>query len=262
MANAPDPAEIFDRAVEEGERRLDQSLLELVSTSFIAGFTIVFAIVALGIVEAIVEPRFGEIAKLAGALAFGVGIIFLVVGRTELFNENFFDPTAAAVDRSGSWLLSPLLRLWIVTLVFNLIGGGLFALVFSIEGALPPGTTEALVKIAEESAHREAKASFARAIAGGALVSLLSFLLVAVKSDGGRLSLAYIIGFLLALGPFDHVVVTVLHAFFGMLFGANIGPETLAVMSAVVTAGNLVGGLGLVTFTHITQAMGARETGQ
>ena len=38
---APDPAEIFHRAVEEGERRLDQSLLELVSTSFIAGFTIV-----------------------------------------------------------------------------------------------------------------------------------------------------------------------------------------------------------------------------
>lgn len=45
---APDPAEIFHRAVEEGERRLDQSLLEPVSTSFIAGFTIVFGIVALG----------------------------------------------------------------------------------------------------------------------------------------------------------------------------------------------------------------------
>nr|WP_277542900.1 hypothetical protein [Halomicroarcula sp. FL173] len=29
------PEEIFERAVEEGQRRLDQSLLELVSTSFI-----------------------------------------------------------------------------------------------------------------------------------------------------------------------------------------------------------------------------------
>lgn len=262
MSTAPTPAEIFDRAVEEGNRRLDQSLLELVSTSFIAGFTIVFGIVALGIVEALVEPHFGEIAKLAGALAFGVGMVFLVIGRTELFNENFFDPTAAAVDRSGSWLLSPLVRLWVVTLVFNLIGGGLFALVFSVHGALPPGTAEILVTFAAESAHKGTLASFARAIAGGALVSMLSFLLVAVQSSGSRISLSYIVGFLLALGPFDHVVVTVLHVFLGMLYGANIGYGTLAMMLVAVTAGNFVGGLGLVTFTHVTQAMGARESSE
>jgi len=29
-------------------------------------------------------------------------------------------------------------------------------------------------------------------------------------------------------------------------------------MTAVVTAGNFAGGLGLVTLTHITQAMGSR----
>jgi formate/nitrite transporter FocA (FNT family) len=259
---APPPGEIFDRAVDEGQRRLDQSLLELVSTSFIAGFTIVFGIVALGIVEAIVEPRFGEIAKIAGALAFAVGLVFLVVGRTELFNENFFDPTAAAVDRSGSWMLYPLVRLWTVTLLVNLVGGGLFTLVFATEGALPPGTTAALAGFAEESAHRTTAAWFASAIAGGALVSLLSFLLVAVNSVGSRISLAYIVGFLLALGPFDHVVVTVLHLFFGILFGADVGFGTLGTMLAVVTAGNLVGGIGLVTLTHITQAMGARETSE
>ena len=36
MSVAPAPNEIFRRAVKEGERRLDQSLLELVSTGFIA----------------------------------------------------------------------------------------------------------------------------------------------------------------------------------------------------------------------------------
>lgn len=81
MADASTPGEIFDRAVEEGERRLDQSLLEVASTSFIAGCTIVFGIIALGIVE----PRFRGVAKIGGALAFGVGLVFLVIGRTELF---------------------------------------------------------------------------------------------------------------------------------------------------------------------------------
>jgi len=83
---APTPSEIYSRAVEEGARRLDQSLLELVSTSFIAGFTVVFGIVALGIVEATVEPEFGAVADIAGALAFGTGVVFLVVGRTEEYD--------------------------------------------------------------------------------------------------------------------------------------------------------------------------------
>ena len=37
---------------QEGERRLDQSLLELVATSFIAGFTIVFGMAALSLAHA------------------------------------------------------------------------------------------------------------------------------------------------------------------------------------------------------------------
>lgn len=32
-------------------------------------------------------------------------------------------------------------------------------------------------------------------------------------------------------------------------------------MLFVVTAGNVVGGLGLVTSTHVTQALGANESG-
>lgn len=235
-------------------------MLELVSTSFIAGFTIVFGVVALGIVEALVEPHFGEIARIGGALAFGFGVVFLVIGRTELFNENFFDPGAAAVAEDGSWLLSPLLRLWVVTLVFNLAGGFLITLVFAVPGALPPGTHEALSSFAEHSASRSSVAWFASGIAGGALVSMLSFLLVAVESSGSRITLSYVVGFLLALGPFDHVVVTVLHIFIGILFGAHVGVGTLGSMLVVVTAGNLVGGLGLVTFTHVTQAMGEHES--
>ena len=257
MAVAPTPSEIFDRAVEEGERRLDQSLLELVSNSFIAGFTVVFGMAALGIVEAFVPSRFGELAALGGALAFGVGLIFLIVGRTELFNENFFDPVAAAVDESGSWLVVPLLRLWVVTFAFNLIGGGLFALVFTIEGVLPPGAVEVLVSTAEHIAHRRNIAEFGKGIVGGALVALLSFLLEAVDTVGSRILLAYVVGVLLTLGPFDHVIVTILHLFFGYLFGAHISPTTLATTTVIVTAGNVVGGIGLVTLSHVAQVEGA-----
>ena len=258
MARGPTPQKIFDRAVAEGRHRLDQSLLELVSTSFIAGFTIVFGLVGLGIVEAILNPVDHGIAALGGALAFGVGVVFLVAGRTELFNENFSDPTAAAVDSGDPAAVWSLVRLWVVTLVFNLVGGGLFSLVFAVEGALPPGTTGALAAVATESAGRGLWASFARAIAGGTLVSLLSFLLVSVGSDGSRLAMAYVVGVFLALGPFEHVIVTALHVFLGVLFGAGVTAARFLTVVGVVTAGNLVGGLGLVTFAHVTRAAGAR----
>ncbi|QLH77197.1 formate/nitrite transporter family protein [Halosimplex rubrum] len=259
MAEQLTPGEIFDRAVAEGERRLDQSPLELASTSFIAGFTVLFGVVALGIVEGLVRPTAGHAARVAGALAFAPGVVFLVAGRTELFNENFSDPAAAAVERGVSALPS-LLRLWTLTFVFNLLGGGLLALVFAVDGAIPPAGADALQRFAEETAHRPARTWFTRGVAGGALVSLLSFLVVSVRSDGSRLWLAYAVGFMLALGPFDHVVVSILHVVLGTLLGATVGPERLAAMTAVVTAGNLVGGFGLVTVTHVTQAMGAESS--
>lgn len=261
MAVAPKPSEIFQRAVDEGERRLDQSLLELVSTAFIAGFTIVFGIIALGVTHALTEPVLGEAAKVVGGIAFAIGLVFLIVGRTELFNENFFDPAATAFERREAGILYRLFRLWGLTFVLNLVGGALFSLVVSVHGVLPEGTRSALSRIAEETAARGDLATFMSAIVGGGLVAMLSFLLQAVDSVGSRISLALMVGFLLAVGPLAHVIVTVLHLFLGILFGAPVDFGTLLAIMGITTAGNLVGGVGLVTLSHIAQAEGARESG-
>jgi formate/nitrite transporter FocA (FNT family) len=260
MAGVRDPDEIFERAVAEGDRRLDQAFLELAATSFIAGFTVVFGIVALGIVEGIVHPVASGLAKLGGALAFGPGVVFLVVGRSELFNENFFDPVAAAVDADDSWRLGELVRLWVVTFSLNLLGGFLLVALLAVEGALPPGSEDALVGFAVDSAGRPATVEFVRAFVGGALVVLLSFLLAAVDDATSRIALSYVVGVYLALGPFDHVVVTVLHLAFGWFLGASVTVAGMAETTAVVTAGNVAGGIGLVTFTHVGQVLSARDS--
>lgn len=261
MGTAPTPAEIFQRASDEGKRRLDQPLLELVSTAFIAGFTIIFGIVGLGVAHAMVEPRFGDAARIAGALAFASGFVFLIVGRSELFAENFFDPIATAFERQEPGIVLRILRLWSITLVLNLIGGCLLALVVSVDGVLPGGAGSALGTVAEEIAGRGAGAGFASAVVGGALVALLSFLLQAVDSGGGRITMAFFVGFLLALGPFDHVVVTALHLFIGILFGAPIAYQAVYATLLIALAGNLLGGVGLVTLSHAAQAMGAPDAG-
>ena len=261
MALAPDPGEIYARAVDEGRRRLAMPPLELVATGFIAGVTIVFGLVALGVVEALAEPVVGALSRVAGALAFGVGLVFLVIGRTELFSENFFDPVAAAIEDKGGdgrpW--GRLLRLWGTILVLNLVGGAVLALIMSVPGALPSEAATTLVHLAEEVAAKTWLATLARAVMAGALLALLSYLLNAAASVAGRILLAYMVGFVLALGPFDHVVVSALHLVFGLTLGHSVGFGDLAANIGLATAGNLAGGLLLITLTHTAQVVGQRD---
>lgn len=260
MAVAPTPEEIYERSKEEGRRRLAMPVLMQGSTGFIAGVTIVFGIVALGMVEEFVAPRLGQqLAAVAGALAFAIGLVFLVVGRSELFTENFFDPVTAAVDQRRRGAFAALGRLWVVVLVLNLVGGAVMVGIFSVPGALPPGAHEALARVAEDIADKAALATFVRAVAAGTLLTLLSYLLNAVNSVGSRIVLAYMVGFFLALGPFDHVIVSALHLLFGVWVGGEVGYGDVALNIALATPGNLMGGLLLMTLTHAVQVNAFRN---
>lgn len=257
MSVAPSPEEIYARAQQEGERRLSLSILDQVATAFIAGVTIVFGIVALGVATALVEPEFGpEIAKLAGALAFGIGLVFLIVGRSELFSENFFDPVAAAIEDRTRKAVGRLLRLWGLTFVLNLVGGAVLVAVLTVDGALPAASDAALVRVSEEIVAKEWPATLARAVLAGALITLLSYMLQAVNSVTARILVAYMVGVLLALGPFDHVIVSALHVLFGVWLSDAVTYADMAVNIGLSTAGNLVGGLLLITLTHAAQVKG------
>jgi formate-nitrite transporter family protein len=257
----PNPAEVFRRAEAEGARRLDATPVEVAATGFIAGSTIVFGIVALGITEGLAEPALGpELAQLAGALAFGVGLVFLVAGRAELFTEDFLDPVVVAIEQGGTgWL--HLARLWSLILVFNLVGGALLALIVSVDGALPAEAGPALARFADHIVARGPLPALMNAITAGALITSMTYFVLAVDSAVSRMVVAYLVGVVLALGTFNHVVVTTLHLLLGFRFGASVCWGEAAEAFTLSTAGNLLGGLGFVTLAHIAQVAGAGEFG-
>jgi formate-nitrite transporter family protein len=254
---APDPEEVYERAEREGHRRLYLSTLEQVATGFIAGVTIIFGIVGLGVATALVEPTAGPgLAKLAGALTFGIGMVFLIVGRSELFSENLFDPVAAAIDEPGLRIWARLGKLWLSTLVFNFVGGGLLTAMLLVDGALPSTSGDVLMEVARDIVDKGWAATLTRAVLAGALITLLSYMLNACDAMVARILVAYLVGFFLALGPFDHVVVSGLHVLYGAWASPELTHGDVVANIALAGIGNLVGGLGLITFTHTAQVSG------
>lgn len=256
------PMDIYQRAADEGRERAQTPLLGLVSRAFIAGFNIVFGILALGIVHALVAERFGSsIGDIFGSLAFGLGLVLLVIGRSELFSENFLDPVAAAVQDGGRmWFL--LGRLWIVTLVVNLVGGAVLCLLMSVRHAIPDNGAASLVLVADEIVRLPSDAAFVRAIAAGAILTLMTWLLQAASAPGSRIVIAWAIGAFVAIGPFNHVIVTELHLLIGHLHGAEVAVGDYLSTLAIATSGNLIGGLVFVTLTHLGQVKGGSPTSQ
>jgi formate/nitrite transporter FocA (FNT family) len=118
---APQPEQIYERTREEGKRRLSRPVLELAATAAVGGFDVALGIAVYGLTAAAVEPKGGEeLAHLVGAIGFGIALVFIVVGRSELFTENFLVPITGLDRDRGSFL--KLGELWAVSLLMNLVG--------------------------------------------------------------------------------------------------------------------------------------------
>jgi formate/nitrite transporter FocA (FNT family) len=256
---APEPHEMFARTREEGERRLTRTKLELTTTSLVAGFDVVFGVVALATATAAMAPHFGpSAAHFFGSLAFGIAFVFIVVGRSELFTENFLVPVTAL--RRGKLSTLKLAQLWTISPVMNIVGGTALIIVLSSKGVLPEGAAPALVDVAETIGAHTHWSAFLSALAGGALITAMTWMVEGVGTVGGRIVVAWIAGVLLALGSFNHVIVVTLELIFGLRFGADVGAGDVALNFAIAAAGNMIGGLLFVTMTRTSQAIGSGDS--
>jgi formate/nitrite transporter FocA (FNT family) len=205
--------------------------------------------------EAAVADRAGfGLTRVAGAIAFGVGFVFVVVGKSELFTENFLVPIAALQRKRGSWL--KLGELWLVTLVLNLAGGALLAVILTSHGVLRHGSGEAIARLADHLTGYGAWTGFLGGIIAGALITLMTwFVEGAANAMGVRIVMAWLVGSLIALGTFNHAIVSTIELVFGMRCDAGVSHGDLSLNLGVSIGGNLVGGLALVTFVRSAQAL-------
>ncbi|MDQ4099231.1 MAG: formate/nitrite transporter family protein [Chloroflexota bacterium] len=247
--------EIVDDASRIGAKRLHRPLAGDAITSFIGGMSVSFGAVAMVTAAAALGGGIAtsSAALLVGSLVFPVGFVILLIGKSELFTENFLLPVTGVLEKRGS--VRQLLSLWSVTLAGNLLGTLVFAFLISRGEVLGPEPAQEIIALAEHKVAYDFPTAFVKAIFGGWLITVLTWLLVAAEGLGPRLVLIWTVAALIVLGEFNHVIISAAELFMAIFVGdsltvgdwfqANFLPALL---------GNMVGGLIFETLLQYAQA--------
>jgi formate/nitrite transporter FocA (FNT family) len=128
---ATNAAEILRTTIEEGQSELERSSVGLAFSGFIAGLNVPFGAVATAVM-AVLAGGMGVVPILFSPLGF----LLVMLGQAELFTAHTVSGVAATLREIDYW--RNLIRLWVVVLVFNLLGTALFAALLIYGKVLPP----------------------------------------------------------------------------------------------------------------------------
>ncbi len=236
-----------DRIVEQGKPRLHRPFSMQVLTGAVAGGEIGFGILAL----LVVEHETGS--KLLGGLAFAIGLLALQLGHSELFTEGFLVPVTTVVAKEGS--LWQLVKLWAGTLVGNMIGGWV-AMALIVVGF--PRLHELLVESGTVYADaRLGGEGLALAVLAGAALTLMTRMHNGTDDDVAKVVATIAIAFVVAGTGVFHSVLDSLLMFGAILTGdASFGYLQWLGFLWWCVAGNMAGGLLLVTATRLVRSKG------
>ena len=164
-------------------------------------------------------------------------------GRSQFFN--FRRVLKTGVD---------VLRLWGGTASTNLIGG--WVLMAFVIGGLPQVRSTAVEVAKHYPEMGIGWTSFATAVLGGTVITLMTWMEHSSDSVGAKLVAAIAAAFLLAAGSLNHVIVVSIEMFAALQAHAPFGYADWAGMAAWAALGNVVGGIGLVTILRLVQVTG------
>ncbi|SEH82598.1 Formate/nitrite transporter FocA, FNT family [Mycolicibacterium rutilum] len=235
----------FRRMVDEGTQRLHRTWREVLVTGFFGGTE-----VAVGVLAYLSVLHAGH-SQLVAGLAFSIGFLALLLGRSELFTEGFLVPvTTVAAKRAGP---GQLLKLWGGTLAANLAGG--WILMWLIMTAFPKLHDQTVESAAHFVWAPLSMESVALSVLGGMAITLMTRMQHGTDAVFGKIAAAVAGAFILAgLGLF-HSILDSLLIFGALATGeAPFGYFDWLAWFWYTTIGNVVGGLALVTLLRLLRS--------
>ncbi|MFV8318338.1 formate/nitrite transporter family protein [Mycobacterium sp. 23] len=235
----------FTRMVSEGAQRLHRTWREVFVTGFFGGTEVAMGVLAyLAVLSATQRP-------LVAGLAFSIGFLALLLGRSELFTEGFLVPVVTVAARHAG--PAQLLKLWGGTLLANLIGG--WVIMWLIIAGFPQLRTQAIESATHFATAPLSTQTFALAVLGGMVITLMTRMQHGTDSVPGKIAAAVAGAFLLAGLQLLHSILDSL-----LIFGALIterapfGYHDWLAWFGYTLAGNVIGGLALVTLLRLLRS--------
>lgn len=242
--------EIHENIRAPAEEELERPASSLLFSSLAAGMLIGFSFLAAAFMS-----YYGadSIKHPLAAAAYPVGFIFVIMGRNELFTENTLEPVIPLLHKRDAKTLRQLLRMWGILIVGNLVGALVFAWILGATNLMPPELQPSMQQLAAESTGGGFGEVFYKAIFGGWLIALLTWLLASTVDTIAQLFLIWVTTAPIAAFHFRHSIAGSVEAFYRAITGTAGWSEMLGGFVVPALLGNAIGGVILVALFNYGQ---------
>lgn len=254
--------EILREEIEQGVREHRRSSTALLISGLSAGLDVSFSLFLIATVVTLAGGDVPEIGmRFLTAAFYGIGFIFVVLGRSELFTEHTTLAVLPVLNRRSS--LRSLARLWALIYVANLVGAASFAWLASWIGpALGVIEPWALAVIAHEVIDHVWWVILMSGVLAGWLMGLLSWLVTAARDTISQIAIIWIITFCIGLAHLHHSIVGTTEVLAAVFGGSDVTLGDFAHFLWWATLGNAFGGVifvAVIKYSHVMQSKARQE---
>ena len=242
--------EQIDTALREHSRSNIDLLLSAISAGLEIGFSVFLMATVYSLFHGVLHP---SVLHVLISLAYPLGFIFVIIGKSELFTEHTTMAVLPVLNRNAS--IKSLLVLWIIIYFGNLTGGYVISSILAfLPAKLDVIQNEAYYQIAKKVIAHEWYIIMGSAILAGWLMGLLSWLVTSSQETISRLIIITLITSVIGIGGLHHCIVGSIEVFTAMLSSKLITLKDYLNVQLWSTIGNLFGGVvfvALLKFSHV-----------
>lgn len=242
--------EQIEMALHEHNRSNQDLFLSAISAGLEVGFSVFLMAVIYSLFNGLVHPSYLHVLI---ALAYPLGFIFVVIGRSELFTEHTTLAVIPVLNKNAS--IKSLLVLWGIVYVGNLLGGYFFGYILSVlPERLEVINNGAFYGLAKKLIHHPWHIILGSGVLAGWLMGLLSWLVTSSQETISRIIIIVLITSVIGIGGLHHSIVGSIEVFTATLTSTQIGWEDYLHVQVWATLGNIIGGVvfvAFVKFSHI-----------
>jgi formate/nitrite transporter FocA (FNT family) len=241
-----------------GEDELSRPNSALVWSGLAAGMSMGFSMIAeaLLVTHLPAQPWAVVISK----FGYSVGFLLVILGRQQLFTENTLTPVLPVLAKRDVGTALQMLRLWVIVLIFNVIGAVCVAWVLGHTSAFDLDTRRTFSRMGLHAIGNSLSTTLIRGIFAGWLIAFVVWLIPALPNE--RFWIILLLTWLVGLGNLSHSIAGSVETLYVVLTGDATWREFFVNFFIPAVLGNTIGGVSLVAVLNHAQVVSGKKQQQ